>query len=245
MNELGNSNSSSDVSSNSSWTLLEDAAKNSDHSSDELVDIPAEVQSTKPLEHNSSSNHQVTVDNDEQQKVNKQKVENATSSTLNLYNTLQNRNYIGTLTIVGTVLALTGLSFLCLLFPATNPSPVMISNPMANISNLSSNIPNEVFAIYENENGDLLIDDQNGFLASHLKEGLKAKEAVVPKDKDASNERQRADVAEQIKQYPETLADFIKSKVPDEKDVSTIKELIADPANAMQRVTLSDKGNTP
>lgn len=243
MNEIEKSNSSSDVSSNSSWTFLEDAEKNKANSSDELVDIPAEVQSIEPPEHNSSSSHQVKFDNGEQQKIVKQKVENTRSSTLNLYNTLQNRSYIGTLTIVGTVLALTGLSFLCLLLPATNTSPVLMCNPMVNVSNFSSNVENHVFPIYENEKGDILIDDQNGFLANQLKEGLKANETVYPK---ASNDRhKKADQTEDIMQYPETLADSIKPKVSDENDAVAIKDLITNLANKTHSVNVSEKGNTP
>lgn len=185
MNEIERSNSSSDVSSNSSWTFLEDLGKNdiniekknsevaftSEQSEDNCEiksDEPCVLYASTELENipSETKNYKNIGDVEKILDVNIKKT--AENATFDIYNPLKYKNCIGTLTVVGTVLALTGLSFLCLLVPSNNTSCPAAPNGLTNFSNVS---PNYIFPIYENENTkkSLIIDDSNGILANKLK----------------------------------------------------------------------------
>lgn len=235
MNEIEKSNSNSDVSSNSSWTFLEDGEKNnnsteskkSGNSAGELVsEDVCEVKSAKPTScenGNRSSDHQ----NNDEVNVKKQNEDNIKQFPFNLYNTLQNKSFIGTLTIVGTVLALTGLSFLCLLFPSSNPSPIITSNPLENVTNVCNNPSNYAFPIYETENGNLVVEDPKGILKSKLKEGPPT----------ATTEKQ----PENVEQYPDTYADYMRLR--DAFENESEGELTVNKDGPKENQTNVNKGN--
>lgn len=234
MIEIVESNSSSDVSSNSSWTILDDAEKNN---TEKVVPETTKqiVESTEaPCNGFSTGIPMNASENDNKHDVKEKLIfNNQKTAAFNIYHALQNKTFIGTLTIIGTVLALTGLSFLCLLFPPTDSAFVAKSMARADFSNLTNNSLNYTCPVYELENGSLLIDDPSGRLAKNLKEMAMPQNAQGTSDfandqKKNSSEELSSDLLPvdikqypqsleetlpvDIKMYPQTLEDFIKTR---------------------------------
>lgn len=78
---------------------------------------------------------------------------------------------IGTLSVIGTVLAVTGLSFLCLLVPSDNPSASAAANVKSKLPNFSEveNSVSYTCPVYQDENDTTLkIIDDSGFIREIL-----------------------------------------------------------------------------
>lgn len=265
MNEIEKSNSSSDVSSNSSWTFLDDVDKNNKDngkinveslkepeniyevmSSNSHTRIRIEAESKKPLCENEK------VKDDVKAKLTAKKPKNGKSKSapFNLYNTLPNKNCIGTLTIVGTVLALTGLSFLCLLLPTNNPSCMVSPNSMVNVSSFNNSSPTYTCPIYQNDGKSLIIDDSNGILVKKLKE-------IVIEPKNAQNTNSISEeskmnlkdnkltdvVSADIQQYPQTYEDFVASNAKPKKTKEQDEVINAVVENTTQDKEVSKNDN--
>lgn len=277
MTEIEKSGSSSDVSSNSSWTFLEDADKsivNVEKKNSESA-VAAE-QHQDACEINLAGSHvRVSVEAEnhspqiieidrkkdkakEKVAVSKNDTETSKFEPFIIYNPLQIKNCIGTLTIIGTVLALTGLSFLCLLAPTTNPSFALVPNALENISNPSNIPPNYEFPVYESEDKSVIIDDPNSIIISQLKDmttfaqspNTNIESNNADGNDNSSEEKLSNTAAADSPQYPQTLYDFIKlkenSKHRKENNqirTSAAKDGLQDKEIHKDSNTISEKGN--
>lgn len=92
--------------------------------------------------------------------------------------------HIGTLSVIGTVLAVTGLSFLCLLTPGDNPSASAAANIKSKLPKFSEvkNSVSYTCPVYQDENDTALkIIDEGGFLKEILNKSKQCRKNQPPK----------------------------------------------------------------
>lgn len=192
MSEIEKRASSSDVSSNSSWTFVGEKP-----AQDDLAEEPGELK------------EEFGVEKLYAEEAEKPNVETDQKSRQSFHNLLQNSNCIGTLTVIGTVLALTGLSFLCALIPAGNPALTYVPD--------ATNQTGCAIPLFQLDDGYLVMEDRNGALSNRLKEGSPFNNAT------AGLEKLKVDTAA-------TYEEFLKSakSSSEESPIESQKEIAAE-----------------
>lgn len=204
--------SASDISSNSSWTVLDQTSAQliPSHDVKDVVDAKDVTDTPEVFEHiektevtpsdgeneivntNSAADDSVDVQNTEsgfltlEEFVRQRELEHdyEHDETLKHFKEMLERGefktqrkkskagQIGTLSVIGTVLAVTGLSFLCLLVPSDNPSASAAANVKSKLPNFSEvqNSISYTCPVYQDENDTALkIIDDGGFIKEFLK----------------------------------------------------------------------------